>query len=127
MIEETINLLAFFPPIGLEGRMDSLYWWRFSRMFQGLSACLEYFVSLGAVHRGRSWFFRGQEVSEKFWGVNKKIRYIQLVRHTTYSQWSLIHFGYPQEVSIIATSVQLIWKLYPFYGNSFHLNWKYNS
>ena len=48
-----------------------------------------------------------------FWNGAKFDLNVRKSPPTTYSQWSLIKNGYPQEVSIMATSIQLIWKLYP--------------
>ena len=58
-----------------------------------------------------------------FWD-NSEFGALREVEGTTYSQWSLIHNGYPQEVSVMATSIQHIWKHISKRkqnGNCFHL------
>ena len=47
--------------------------------------------------------------------------YIKYFKTKSHNVFPMV--GYPQEVSIMATSIQLIWKLYSFSGKHFHLFW----
>ena len=64
------------------------------------------------------------DVASRYWTCPEMIKDLKTEgRDPTYSQWSLILNGYPQKVSIMETSIQLIWKLYPLFGNRFYLIW----